>query len=125
MATQWGRKETIIWPPHVPMLSYTAIATALLCTCLLVWQRYTFSMTPLQRSYMTEYVRSQVGGTFHAHETYRLLYLGGGTAKPRLAFPGDFVSGKTTLPSGQVVPVALSKLATLQGYRWFYRGPEQ
>jgi hypothetical protein len=64
MATQWGRKETIIWPPHVPMLSYTAIATALLCTCLLVWQRYTFSMTPLQRSYMTEYVRSQVGGTF-------------------------------------------------------------
>ena len=38
MATQWGRKETIIWPPHVPMLSYTAVATALLCTCLLVWQ---------------------------------------------------------------------------------------
>ena len=25
MATQWGRKETIIWPPHVPMLSYTAV----------------------------------------------------------------------------------------------------
>ena len=42
MATQWGRKETIIWPPHVPMLSYTAVATALLCTCLFVWQRFTF-----------------------------------------------------------------------------------
>lgn len=25
MATQWGRKETIIWPPHVPMLSYTPL----------------------------------------------------------------------------------------------------
>jgi type IV secretory pathway TraG/TraD family ATPase VirD4 len=125
MATQWGRKETIIWPPHVPMLSYTAIATALLCTSLFVWQRYTVSMTPLQRSYMTEYVRSQVGGTFNAHETYRLLYLGGGTAKPRLAFPVDFVPGRTTLPTGQTVPVALSKLAIIQGYRWFYRGPEQ
>src|ERR1017187_2873212 len=145
MATQWGRKETIIWPPHVPMLSYTAIATALLCTSLFVWQRYTISMTPLQRSYMTEYARSQVGGTFNAHETYRLLYLGGRTAKPRLALPVDFVPGKTRLPkgkaapalpgslvpgkagppTGQVVPVALSKLATLQGYRWFYRGPEQ
>jgi len=32
------------------MLSYTAVATALLCTCLLVWQRYTVSMTPLQRN---------------------------------------------------------------------------
>ncbi len=36
MANQWGRKETIIWPPHVPMLSYTAVATALLLTCLFI-----------------------------------------------------------------------------------------
>ncbi len=88
MATQWGRKETIIWPPHVPMLSYTAVATALLCTCLFVWQRFTFSMTPLQRSYITEYIRSDIGAKFTAHESYRLLYLGGGKGKPRLAFPG-------------------------------------
>ena len=125
MATQWGRKETIIWPPHVPMLSYTAVATALLCTCLFIWQRFTFSMTPLQRSYVTEYLRSQIGGTFNAHESYRLLYLGGGKGKPRLAFPVDFVPGETTLPNGKTVPVALSEIATLQGYRWFYRGPEQ
>ena len=125
MATQWGRKETIIWPPHVPMLSYTAVATALLCTCLFVWQRFTFSMSPLQRSYMTEYIRSQVGATFNAHEGYRLLYLGGGKSQPRLAFPVDFVPGKTALPDGKIVPVALSELASLQGYRWFYRGSEQ
>ena len=125
MATQWGRKETIIWPPHVPMLSYTAVATALLCTCLFVWQRFAFSMTPLQRSYMTEYIRSQVGATFNAHEGYRLLYLGGGKSKPRLAFPVDFVPGKTALPDGKTMPVALSELASLQGFRWFYRGPEQ
>jgi hypothetical protein len=125
MATQWGRKETIIWPPHVPMLSYTAVATALLCTCLFIWQRFTFSLTPIQRSYITEYIRSDIGGKFTAHESYRLLYLGGGKGKPRLAFPVDFVTGETTLPNGKVLPVALSKLATAQGYRWFYRGPEQ
>ena len=61
MATQWGRKETIIWPPHVPMMSYTAVATALLCTCCFVWQRLHFSLPPLQKSYITEYLRSQVG----------------------------------------------------------------
>jgi hypothetical protein len=125
MANQWGRKETIIWPPHVPMLSYTAVATAMLLTCFFVWQRYVVSLSPLQRSYMTEYIRSQVGATFNAHETYRLLYVGDGTAKPRLAFPADFVAGKTTLPNGHVVSVALSELAIAQGYRSFYRGPEQ
>ena len=83
------------------------------------------SMTPLQRSYITEYIRSQVGATFNAHEGYRLLYLGGGKSKPRLAFPVDFVPGKTALPDGKIMPVALSELASLQGYRWFYRGPEQ
>ena len=62
MATQWGRKETIIWPPHVPMLSYTAVATALLCTCLFIWQRFTSSLEPLQKSYITEYIRSEAGG---------------------------------------------------------------
>ena len=125
MATQWGRKETIIRPPHVPMLSYTAVAMALLCTCLFVWQRFAFSMMPLQRSYMTEYIRSQVGATFNAHEGYRLLYLGGGKSKPRLAFPIDFVPGRTALPDGKIMPVALSEVASLEGYRWFYRGPEQ
>ena len=125
MATQWGRKETIIWPPHVPVLSYAAVAMALLCTCALIWQRLTFSVTPLQKSYITEYIRSEIGSTFNTHESYRLLYLGGGKGKPRLAFPVDFVAGKTALPNGKVVPVALSDLATAQGYRWFFRGPEQ
>ena len=72
MATQWGRKETIIWPPHVPILSYTAVASAVLCTCLFIWQRLAFTMTPLQKSYITEYIRSGVGGTFKAHQSYRL-----------------------------------------------------
>ena len=125
MATQWGRKETIIWPPHVPILSYTAISAAILCTCLFVWQRLAFSLDPLQRSYITEYVRSGIGSIFKAHESYRLIYLGGGRAKPRLAFPVDFVPGQTILAGGKIVPVALSNLSRAQGYRSFDRGPEQ
>ena len=114
MATQWGRKETVIWPPHVPILSYTALATALLCICLFIWQRLAFSLEPLQKSYITEYIRSGVGGIVKAHESYRLLYLGGGKRAPRLAFPVDFVPGRTVLPGCKVVPVALSDLAVAQ-----------
>ena len=112
MATQWGRKETIIWPPHVPILSYTAVASAVLCTCLFIWQRLAFTMTPLQKSYITEYIRSGIGGTFEAHQSYQLIYLEGRNTRPRLAAPVDFVDGKTTLPNGKVVPVALSESAT-------------
>ena len=125
MATRWGRKETIIWPPHVPIVSYAAVAAAVLCTCLFIWQRIVFSLTPLQKSYITEYVRSGIGGVFKAHESYRLLYLGGAKRAPRLAFPIDFVPGQTMLSGGRIVPVALSDLAFAQGYRLFYRGPEQ
>ena len=107
------------------MLSYTAVATALLCTLLLVWQRFTSVLEPLQKSYITEYIRSEVGGIFNGNESYRLLYLGGGRGKPRLAFPVDFVTGQTLLPTGKTLPVALSPLAVAQGYHWPFRGAEQ
>jgi hypothetical protein len=125
MTNQWGRKETIIWPPHVPVMSYSAVAAALLCTCLFLWQRLDFSLLPLQRSYITEYLRSGIGGTFKAHETYNILYLGGGKSKPSLALPVDFTTGTTTLPNGKLLPVALSELAQAQGYRFPFRGPAQ
>jgi hypothetical protein len=123
MATQWGRKETIIWPPHVPVMSYSAVAAAILCTCFFIWQRLHFTLSPVQQSYITEYIRSQVGAKFNAHENYRLIYLGGVKARPRLALPVDITAGKTTLPDGRTLPVALAPLPTSQGYGWFFRAP--
>ncbi|MDE3104857.1 MAG: type IV secretion system DNA-binding domain-containing protein [Acidobacteriota bacterium] len=125
MASQWGRRETIIWPPHVPILSYCAISSAILCTCLFVWQRINFSLEPLQKSYLTAYVRSDVGAVFKARQSYRLIYLGGGKAKARVALPADLVDGTTSLPNGQIFPVGLGDVARLQGYRWFFRGPSE
>jgi type IV secretory pathway TraG/TraD family ATPase VirD4 len=125
MATQWGRKETIIWPPHVPIMSYTAIAVGLLCTLFFAWQQLNFWMPPLQQSYITEYVRSGVGSTFKAHQTYRLVYVAGGKRTPRLALPVDVVKGHSTLPNGTIVPVGLSELAQLQGYTFLHRGADQ
>jgi hypothetical protein len=125
MAIQWGRKETIIWPPHAPVMSYSVLAAAVLLTCLFIWQRLHFSIPPLQQAYISEYVRSEVGAAVHMHGTYRLVYLGGGKAKPRLAFPTDFVPGKMTLPDGKSVTFSLSELAQAQGYSFPFRGPAQ
>lgn len=125
MSTQWGRKETAIWPPHMPIYSYTGAAIALLCTAFFLWQNYRFWQTPLQQAYATEYIRAKVGSQFNQHGKYRLLHLGGSGHAPRLALPSDFVKGTTFLPKGASVPVMLSPAARAQGYQFFYRAPTQ
>ncbi len=76
MATEWGRKETIFWPPHVPVWTYGAVLLTLVCTVLFRWERL-IALSTLQRSYSADYVRSEVGQLFHQHGKYSLLYLEG------------------------------------------------
>lgn len=119
----WGRKETIVWPPHAPIYTLCAFALGFVVTFLFVWQHLRFSETPLQQTYTTTYVETLVGATFKQTGTYRLLYVGGGKAAPRLAMPADFLPGETVLPSGNKVPVMLSDIAKHQGHTIFFQGP--
>jgi hypothetical protein len=120
---QWGRKETIVWPPHAPIYTFSALAFGVFATLFFVWQFLRFTETPLRRTYTPTYIQSLVGATFKQHGKYRLLYVGGGKAAPRLALPADFVPGETRLLDGAVVPVELSEAARHQSYTVFYRGP--
>jgi hypothetical protein len=122
---QWGRKETIVWPPHAPIYTFSALAFGVFATLFFVWQFLRFTETPLRRTYTATYIQSLVGATFKQYGKYRLLYVGGGKAAPRLALPADFVPGETRLLNGAVVPVELSEAARHQGYTVFYRGPEK
>ncbi|ADW71402.1 type IV secretion system DNA-binding domain-containing protein [Granulicella tundricola] len=122
MATQWGRRETAVWPPHMPIYTYLGVASALLCTLIFVWQNYSFWQTPLQQSYATEYLRAQISSQFELHGSYRLIYLSG-NHRTRLAIPDDFENGVTTLPGGSSVPVVLSRTARAEGFEFFYRAP--
>jgi hypothetical protein len=122
---QWGRKETIVWPPHAPIYTFSALAFGVFATLFFVWQFLRFTETPLRRTYTPTYIQSLVGATFKQHGKYRLLYVGGGKAAPRLALPADFVPGETRLPNGAVFPVDLSEATRHQGYTVFYRGPEK
>ncbi len=124
MASEWGRRETIIWPPHIPVWTYSAVFLALVCTVFFGWERL-IGMTVLERSYSADYMRSEVGQLFHQHGKYSLLYLDGGKKAPRFALPTDFEDGLTTLPDGTTIPVQLSPRATREGYQFWKRGAEQ
>ncbi len=102
MASEWGRKETIFWPPHVPIWTYGAVLLTLVCTVLFGWEKL-LTLSTLQRSYSADYVRSEIGQLFHQHGKYSLLYLEGGKKAPRFALPTDFETGLTTLPDGKTL----------------------
>ncbi len=80
MATQWGRKESVVWPPHSPLYTYGAILMALVCTGAFLWAAFA-AQTPLQQFYTPAYVKSAVVGQLKKQDKYRLLYVGN-TVKP-------------------------------------------
>ena len=124
MASQWGRKETVVWPPQVPIYTIgTMILAVPIVMCLLLGMYF---MKPfLAREYTGDFLKSAAGSQFKMHNSFRLIYVQGGKRTPRVAQPEDFVSGTTTLPNGKVLSVQLSPETIAQGYTNFVRGPER
>ena len=123
--TQWGRKETIIFPPHSPIYSYGAIFFALILTSIFVYLRFSYGQTPLQQFYTPIYAKSAAGGALNRKGKYQLLYVGDGAKLARLATESDVQDGKTSTPNGKHIPLVLSSQAATQGLHILYRGPEQ
>jgi len=125
--TKWGRKETMIWPPHSPIYTYGAVFMAVVLTGLFLYCRFSFGNNSLQRFYTPIYIRSSVAGAIGAtrRDNYRMLMVGARGIPPRLAMNADVTDGKTPEPGGKPIPLALSKFALQHGYTLLYLGPEQ
>src|ERR1700759_4482139 len=108
--TSWGRKETIIWPRHMPIYTYAVALGVAFLTFVAVCARIHLA-TPLQRYCLPAYERSSAFGTFlKGHKsTYRLLFVGGPHSTRRAAMNDDVVLGKTTDETGHFIPLALSQ----------------
>jgi type IV secretory pathway TraG/TraD family ATPase VirD4 len=124
MASHWGRKETVIWPPQVPI--YT-IGTMILAVPILMTLLFGLYMTKpfLARNYTGDYLKSSAGSVFKMHNSFRLIYLIGGKRQARVAQPADFVPGTTILPNGKEIAVKLASETIAQGFTSFARGPER
>ena len=93
---KWGRKETIIFPPHSPIYTYGAVFFALILTGMFVYLRFSRGQTPLQQFYTPIYLRTAVGGVFNGSHKYQLLYAAGVSTGVELAFESDVKDGTTT-----------------------------
>ena len=99
---KWGRKETIIFPPHSPIYTYGAVFFALILTGMFVYLRFSRGQTPLQQFYTPIYARSAAGGVFNGSHKYQLLYAAGVSAAAELASESDVQAGTTLRPSGSI-----------------------
>ncbi len=88
MPTQWGRKETIIWPPHSPIYTYGAMFLAIVLTGAFLYMRFAFAMTPLQQFYTPIYVRTSLAAELGKtrKDKYRMLFEAGKNVPAQLSF---------------------------------------
>jgi len=124
--TTWGRKETIIWPRHIPIYTY-GLALAIVALAFIAVCVHIHLAAPLQRYYLPVYERTSAIGAFMAshRSDYRMLFVGGRGIAPRPAMNGDVVLGKTPEPDGRPLPLAPSADARQHGYSLLFLGPQR
>ena len=122
--TQWGRKETIVRPPHAPVYSFGAAFVAFILTGIFVGLYIGFVMAPLQRWYLPLYIRTGVVGIVRKADSYQLLDVADSHLHVRPATEVDVTKGSTPQPSRRPLPLALSDSARSYGLVYLYAGPK-
>jgi hypothetical protein len=120
---QWGRKESVLWPPRGFYHTYFAIFLAILASGILIFIHYRFAFSPLGQYYLPYYLRTDIAGLAHPASTYQLVYITDGKSRSRIALDADVRAGETPEISDKPLPFTLSQQALLQGFRSIGREP--
>src|SRR5947208_6272332 len=118
---EWGRKESIIWPPRGFYFTYGAIFLAVVVTGFLMYVRFQFSLSPLEQYYLPYYIRTETAGILRPTGMYQLVYITDGKSQSRIAMDADVALGQTRQSSGKPLPLVLSDHALKQGFRSIFR----
>ncbi|MGH9502247.1 MAG: type IV secretion system DNA-binding domain-containing protein [Terriglobales bacterium] len=120
---QWGRRESVIWPPRGYLYTLGAFFLALVATGLFLYVRFQYGLSPLERYYLPYYLRSETAGLTHPMSTYQMLYVSDGKSMGRTALDADVQPGTTPQFAGKPVPLALTPQAAQDGAYFLYREP--
>ena len=112
---QWGRKESVIWPPRGYVYTLGAFIFACILTGAFIYIRFQFGLAPLQRYYLPYYVRTETAGMTHPVSQYQLLYVSDGEKAGRAALDADVQPGSTVQFGGKPLPLMLTPEASKHG----------
>lgn len=119
--TTWGRKETIIWPPHKPIYTLGAFFLALIATGFFVYLRFAFAFSPLERFYLPTYIKTSIAPTLRSSGKYQMLLISDGGRHVWYAREEDVQAGATQQVNAKPIQLALSDAARLRGVKFLYR----
>jgi hypothetical protein len=120
--TQWGRKETIVRPPHYPVYAFGTVLVSVFVTCICIYLHLAFAMTPLQRYYLSCYAETGFLGTMRPSNLYQLVTVADRQHHARPVTEADVQPGSTPQAIGKPIPLALSAAAHASGVVFLYRG---
>jgi type IV secretory pathway TraG/TraD family ATPase VirD4 len=112
---QWGRNESLIWPPRGFLYTLGAFFLACIATGFFVYVRFQFGLSPLERYYLPYYLRSETAGLAHPASSYQMLYVSDGESPGRLALQADVQAGSTVQSGGKPIPLMLTPQASVHG----------
>jgi len=117
----WGRKETIIWPPHKPIYTLGALFLGLIATGSFVYLRFIFVLSPLQQFYLPAYIKTVATASVPFHMKYQMLLTSDAKRKAWFAGAADVETGSTPQPGGKPIPLQLSDSARQRGMVSLFR----
>jgi type IV secretory pathway TraG/TraD family ATPase VirD4 len=120
---QWGRRESLVWPPHGYFYTLGAFFLALIATGFFVWLRFQYGLQPLEQYYLPYLLRSEAAGTLHPSGNYQLLFVADGKSRLRPALNDDVQPGLTAQADDRPLSLALSDEARHQGFQLLFREP--
>lgn len=117
----WGRKETIIWPPHKPIYTLGALFLGIIATGLFVYFRFIFVLSPLEQFYLPAYIKTTITASVPIHAKYRMLLASDAKRGVWYARDVDVEPGSTPQPTGKPIPLQLSESARRRGMVLLFR----
>lgn len=119
--TEWGRKESIIWPSRRPVFSLGWFVVTLALTAAFLWLAYARAFTPFQQFYLPVYLKSAITETFRPEGKYRVLLMADSKKRIYYARAQDVMSGSTPQSNAKPLPLALSNSARAAGMVYLFR----
>jgi len=119
--TNWGRKETIIWPPHTPIYTFGAVFLALILTGLFVYLGFAFALSPLEQFYLPLYIKTSIAPSLRSSGKYQMLLMSDRKSRAWYAREVDVAVGSTPQANAKPIPLMLSDSARQHGMVSLYR----
>jgi hypothetical protein len=118
---QWGRRESIIWPPRGYLYTLGALFLACVAMGFFVYLRFQFGLSPLERYYLPYYLRTETAGLAHPMSKYQMLCVTDGESVSRIALEADVQPGSTPQFEGKPLLLTLTPQAAVHGTYYLSR----